>query len=72
MSHDLNWLLRGAIDKPVYFVGNVRQEKKYGDRSYGLTLLAREYGFCYYRRDPESSNVSAFACSTPRTKVVLP
>jgi hypothetical protein len=59
LSHDLEWLLSGAVDKPVYFVGRVGQDKKYGTPEYGLTRLAKEYGFVYYRRDPEP--ISAYA-----------
>ncbi len=60
LSHDREWLLRGQIDKPVYFVGRIRQDKRYGAPQYGLTCLAKEYGFVYYRRDPLPS--SAYAC----------
>ncbi|MBN1578272.1 MAG: glycosyltransferase family 39 protein [Chitinispirillaceae bacterium] len=60
LSHDLEWLLRGHVDKPVYFVGRIRQDRRYGAPEYGLTCLAKEYGFVYYRRDPEPS--SAYAC----------
>ena len=59
MSHDFNWLLKGPIDKPVFFVGRIQQDKKYGKPEYGLTLIEKKYGFVYYRRDPEP--VSAFA-----------
>jgi hypothetical protein len=63
-SRDLEWLLHGAIDKPVFFVGRIRQDKIYGSARYGLTRLAKEYGFVYYRRDPDP--VSAYACSRNR------
>lgn len=51
-SYNREWLLTGPIDKPVYFVGRSHQDKKYGSPEYGLTRLAMEYGFVYYRRDP--------------------
>jgi 4-amino-4-deoxy-L-arabinose transferase-like glycosyltransferase len=50
-SYDENWLLRGPIDKPAYFVARVTQSKPYEDPSLGLVKLASEYGFVYYRRD---------------------
>ena len=50
-SWDKNWLLRGPIDKPAYFVARVTQSKPYEDPSLGLVKLASEYGFVYYRRD---------------------
>ena len=61
LSYDREWLLRGPIDKPVYFVGRIGQDKKYGSPEYGLTRLVKEYGFVYYRRDPVP--VSAYASS---------
>jgi hypothetical protein len=50
-SHDLNWLLRGPIDKPACFVARVTQSKPYEDSTLHLVKLASEYGFVYYRRD---------------------
>jgi 4-amino-4-deoxy-L-arabinose transferase-like glycosyltransferase len=56
-SHDIQWLLRGAIDKPVYFVAKVTQSAPYDDPSLGLVKLKSEHGFVYYRRDiPGKSN----------------
>jgi predicted membrane-bound mannosyltransferase len=51
LSHDKEWLLRGPIDKPAYFVAKVTQAEPYDDPSLGLVKLASEYGFVYYRRD---------------------
>jgi hypothetical protein len=62
-SYDLEWLLRGPIDKPAFFVGRMKQDKKYGTPEYGLTRLAKEYGYVYYRRDPPAS--SALASAAP-------
>ena len=53
LSYDREWLLQGPIDKPVYFVGRIHQDKRYGTAEYGLTTLEKKYGFVYYRRDPE-------------------
>lgn len=52
-SYDREWLLRGDIDKPVYFVGRIHQDKEYSKPEYKLKRLKAEYGFVYYRRDPE-------------------
>jgi hypothetical protein len=49
--NDINWLLRGPIDKPAYFVARTTQSKPYDDPALGLVRLAAEYGFVYYRRD---------------------
>ncbi|MBN1308422.1 MAG: glycosyltransferase family 39 protein [Chitinispirillaceae bacterium] len=70
LSYDLEWLLRGKIDKPVYFVGRIRQDAKYGSPDYGLTRLAKEYGFVYYRREPEP--LSAYACRRNRRWLMRP
>lgn len=50
-SHDREWLLRGPIDKPAYFVAKVTQTRPYDDPALGLVKLKSEYGFVYYRRD---------------------
>jgi hypothetical protein len=52
-SYDREWLLRGDIDKPVYFVGRIHQDREYSKPEYKLKRLKAEYGFVYYRRDPE-------------------
>jgi 4-amino-4-deoxy-L-arabinose transferase-like glycosyltransferase len=52
-SYDRQWLLHGDIDKPVYFVGRIQQDREYSKPDYKLTRLKAEYGFVYYRRDPE-------------------
>jgi hypothetical protein len=69
-SHELQWLLRGAIDKPVYFVGRIQQDRKYGTPDYGLTLIRKEYGFVYYRRDPRPA--VGYACSLNRRWLMKP
>lgn len=50
-SHDKEWLLRGPIDKPAFFVARVTQAKPYDDPALGLVKIKEEYGFVYYRRD---------------------
>lgn len=55
LSHDKEWLLKGNIDKPVYFVGRFDQDKQYGKPEYGLVKLKTEAGFVYYRRDPSAA-----------------
>ncbi len=59
LSHDLRWLLFGPIDKPVYFVGRIGQDREYGSPEYGLVRLEKKYGFVYYRRDPPE--ITAYA-----------
>jgi 4-amino-4-deoxy-L-arabinose transferase-like glycosyltransferase len=52
-SYDRQWLLHGPIDKPVYFVGRINQDREYSKPENGLTKLKAEFGFVYYRRDPK-------------------
>jgi 4-amino-4-deoxy-L-arabinose transferase-like glycosyltransferase len=52
-SYDRQWLLHGDIDKPVYFVGRINQDKEYSKPEYNLKRLKAQYGFVYYRRDPD-------------------
>ncbi|MBN2038068.1 MAG: glycosyltransferase family 39 protein [Chitinispirillaceae bacterium] len=53
-SHSLEWLLRGPIDKPAYFVARITQSKKYDqDTTLDLVRLKSEYGFVFYAREAE-------------------
>jgi hypothetical protein len=49
-SYDKKWLLKGDIDKPVYFVSKNTQVEKYLDK-YRLPVIKEEYGFVYYFRN---------------------
>jgi predicted membrane-bound mannosyltransferase len=52
LSHNKEWLLRGDIDKPAYFVARITQAKPYEDTTrYHLIKLKEEYGFVYYKRN---------------------
>jgi hypothetical protein len=58
LSHNKEWLLRGNIDKPAYFVARVTQAKPYEDTTrYRLIKLKEEYGFVYYKRDVPPDSV---------------
>jgi len=59
LSHDKEWLLRGPIDKPAYFVARVTQAASYEDSALHLVKLASEYGFVYYRRDVPGNSSAA-------------
>jgi 4-amino-4-deoxy-L-arabinose transferase-like glycosyltransferase len=51
-SHDKEWLLKGDIDKPAFFVARVTQTKRYDrDTTIQLIRLKSEYGFVYYKRE---------------------
>ena len=50
-SYDREWLLRGPIDRPVYFVAKATQSRPWDDPALVLVKLKSEYGFVYYRRD---------------------
>ncbi|MBN1131319.1 MAG: glycosyltransferase family 39 protein [Chitinispirillaceae bacterium] len=55
-SHDKEWLLTGDIDKPAYFVARVTQTKRYDrDATLDLVRLKSEYGFVYYKREPNTA-----------------
>ncbi len=53
-SYQRSWLLKGPIDKPVFFVARTQQDKKYGSPEFGLTTIEKRHGYVYYRRDPDS------------------
>ncbi|MCX7726226.1 MAG: glycosyltransferase family 39 protein [Chitinispirillaceae bacterium] len=72
-SHKLEWLLKGPIDKPVYFVGRLYEEKKYSSPEYNLVLLKKEYGFVYFMRIPETEeNLFGYALNLKRGLFVNP
>ncbi|QHT67508.1 glycosyltransferase family 39 protein [Rhodocytophaga rosea] len=48
-SYDYDWLLRGDIDKDVYFVTKVDRKKEL-ETMEGLEKLGSENGFVFYRR----------------------
>jgi len=50
-SYDINWLLTGDIDKPVYIVTKINMTDKYKDYT-DLKELYRKNGFVFLRRDP--------------------
>ncbi len=51
-SYDINWLLTGDIDKPVYFVTKINRVDEY--RKYtDLVELYRKNGFVFLKRVPE-------------------
>ncbi len=51
LSHDMNWLLAGKIDKPAYFVVKVNHIERYAN--YHLTLIQQRGGFALLVRFPE-------------------
>src|SRR5215471_2681596 len=53
--YNLDWLLNGAIDKPVYFVSRVNRVDNYMN-SPGIRELYRKNGFVFLRRDPPVRN----------------
>lgn len=53
---NINWLLEGAVDKPVYFVSKVHRETEM--RNYGLKLVDREGGFMLWIRPDSIPNIN--------------
>lgn len=50
-SYDIEWLLTGEIDKPVYFVSKVDRLDRFSQYT-ELKELYRKNGFVFLRRDP--------------------
>jgi hypothetical protein len=50
IAHSLEWLLRGPIDKPAYFVDKATSHPE-RDTTLHIVKIASEYGYSYYRRD---------------------
>ncbi|HAJ80679.1 MAG TPA: glycosyl transferase [Fibrobacteres bacterium] len=54
-SRNSEWLLKGSIDKPVYFVCRISKADNYRGK-YGLIELKNEYGFVYFKREASKTN----------------
>jgi 4-amino-4-deoxy-L-arabinose transferase-like glycosyltransferase len=55
-SYNEDWLLEGAIDKPVYFVSKVDRVDKYLSKYPDLKELYRKNGFVFLKRDLPVAN----------------
>lgn len=51
-SYDKEWLLRGDIDKPAYFVTKINKTEGLKEVP-GMMELYRKNGFVFYKRNPE-------------------
>jgi 4-amino-4-deoxy-L-arabinose transferase-like glycosyltransferase len=50
-SKDIEWLLKGAVDKPAYFVSKItRKEKILDEHGSRLKILYEKNGFVFYQR----------------------
>jgi 4-amino-4-deoxy-L-arabinose transferase-like glycosyltransferase len=49
-DYDRDWLLKGPIDKPAYFICRIDATHDYRGK-YDLHEIKDEYGFVYFRRD---------------------
>ena len=57
LSYDQEWLLKGRIDKPVYFVYKITRKQRYQDEYPQLKILYERNGFVFARREmPDLSN----------------
>jgi 4-amino-4-deoxy-L-arabinose transferase-like glycosyltransferase len=52
-SNDTDWLLKGAIDKPAYFVAKVNNADRFRNENPDLRELYRENGFVFLIRMPK-------------------
>ncbi len=50
-ADDEQWLLKGDIDRPAYFISKVTSEAQYRGQP-GLEYLGARGGFSFFRRDP--------------------
>jgi hypothetical protein len=50
-AYDVNWLLTGDIDKPVYFITKVDRVERFAEYT-ELKELYRKNGFVFLKRDP--------------------
>jgi 4-amino-4-deoxy-L-arabinose transferase-like glycosyltransferase len=55
-SQDLNWLLNGDIDKPVYFILRSKTLARFQESYPWLELLYEKNGFSFCIRSPENIN----------------
>lgn len=51
--YNMDWLLTGNIDKPVFFVSKINHAKKFRENYPQLTELYKKNGFVFYERQPQ-------------------
>ena len=51
-SYDMNWLLRGNIDKPAYFAGKITSLGNIKKEHPALKEIYRKNGFVFFMRSP--------------------
>ncbi|HET6243641.1 MAG: glycosyltransferase family 39 protein [Bacteroidetes bacterium] len=56
LSYDIQWLLNGDVDKPVYFVTRVNKENEIKEYYSHLKEVYRKNGFIFYTRNIEVEN----------------
>ncbi|MEP6795882.1 MAG: glycosyltransferase family 39 protein [Saprospiraceae bacterium] len=54
-SYDINWLLTGEIDKPVYFITKINRVENYKEYE-DVKELYRKNGFVFLKRTPNSGD----------------
>ncbi|OFY82746.1 MAG: hypothetical protein A3F72_19960 [Bacteroidetes bacterium RIFCSPLOWO2_12_FULL_35_15] len=50
-SYDMNWLLKGEIDKPVYFAGKITSVESTKKENPDLKEIYRKNGFVFFKRE---------------------
>lgn len=53
-SNDMNWLLKGDIDKPAYFAGKITSLGNIKKENPGLKEIYRKNGFVFFMRTPKA------------------
>lgn len=57
-SNDQNWLLKGEIDKDVYFITKIHKEK-YMPKRDDITRIGHKNGFVFYKRSAKTDRSSS-------------
>lgn len=52
-SYDMNWLLKGEIDKPVYFASKITSVESIKNENPDLKEIYRKNGFVFFKREPK-------------------
>ena len=54
-SYDMNWLLKGDIDKPTYFVAKISSVEEIKKENADLKEIYRKNGFVFFIRNPKNA-----------------
>lgn len=55
---DREWLLKGVIDKPAYFVSKINNVEEIKNSYPGIIELYRKNGFVFWKRSPQNNRIN--------------